>query len=143
METYQNILVVIDPTTNEHKALKRAIDLASKINHNNASPTKVSAFLSIFDFSYEMTTILSSEERDVMRQSMVKDKKLWLENLINELNTDIEINCQVVWHNRPFEAIIELVIKQKVLINMTNSNQSFSHLLIGIFYVNAPALSYW
>ena len=29
METYQNILVVIDPTTENQKALKRAIDLAT------------------------------------------------------------------------------------------------------------------
>jgi universal stress protein E len=127
METYQNILVVIDPTTNEQKALNRAIDLASKINHNSDSQTKVSAFLSIFDFSYEMTTILSSEERDVMRQSMIKDKKLWLENLISELNTDVEINCQVVWHNRPFESIIERVIKQgyDLVIKGTHQHDKF------------------
>jgi universal stress protein E len=127
METYQNILVVIDPTTNEQKALNRAIDLASKINHNSGSQTKVSAFLSIFDFSYEMTTILSSEERDVMRQSMIKDKKLWLENLISELNTDVEINCQVVWHNRPFESIIERVIKQgyDLVIKGTHQHDKF------------------
>lgn len=127
METYQNILVVIDPTTNEQKALNRAIDLASKINHNSDSQTKVSAFLSIFDFSYEMTTILSSEERDVMRQSMIKDKKLWLENLISELNTDVEINCQVVWHNRPFESIIERVMKQgyDLVIKGTHQHDKF------------------
>jgi universal stress protein E len=127
METYQNILVVIDPTTNEQKALNRTIDLASKINHNSDSKTKVSAFLSIFDFSYEMTTILSSEERDVMRQSMIKDKKLWLENLISELNTDVEINCQVVWHNRPFESIIERVIKQgyDLVIKGTHQHDKF------------------
>ncbi|WP_114325897.1 universal stress protein UspE [Candidatus Colwellia aromaticivorans] len=112
METYQNILVVIDPTTNEQKALKRAIDLASKINQNGTNQTKITAFLSIFDFSYEMTTILSTDERDAMRQSVIKDKEFWLENYIKELNPDIEIDCQVVWHNRPFEAIIERVIKQ-------------------------------
>lgn len=110
METYQNILVVIDPTTDEQKALKRAIDLATSINATG-SQVKVSAFLSIFDFSYEMTTILSSDERDVMRQSVIKDKQSWLKKLINELKPAIEIDCQVVWHNRPFEAIIERVIK--------------------------------
>lgn len=109
METYQNILVVIDPTTDEQKALKRAIDLATSINATG-SEVSVSAFLSIFDFSYEMTTILSSEERDVMRQSVIKDKELWLESLVDELKPAIDINCQVVWHNRPFEAIIEKVI---------------------------------
>ncbi|GAA6173696.1 universal stress protein UspE [Colwellia sp. KU-HH00111] len=110
METYQNILVVIDPTTDEQKALKRAIDLATSIKATDRQ-VKVSAFLSIFDFSYEMTTILSSDERDVMRQSVIKDKELWLQNIIDELKPTIEINCQVVWHNRPFEAIIERVIK--------------------------------
>jgi len=127
MENYQNILVVIDPSTNEQKALKRAIDLASKINHNRANKTKVSAFLSIFDFSYEMTTILSSEERDVMRQSVIKDKELWLESIIHELNPDIEINCQVVWHNRPFEAIIEQVINKgyDLVIKGTHQHDKF------------------
>jgi universal stress protein E len=127
METYRNILVVIDPTTDEQKALKRAIDLASKINHNSTNQVKVNAFLSIFDFSYEMTTILSSDERDVMRQSVVKDKEIWLENLINELNTDITISCQVVWHNRPFEAIIEQVIKQDydLVIKATHQHDKF------------------
>ena len=112
METYQNILVVIDPSSNEQKALKRAIDLASKINRNGINQTEITAFLSIFDFSYEMTTILSSDERDVMRQSVIKDKELWLKDLINELNPNRPINCQVVWHNRPFEAIIDQVINQ-------------------------------
>lgn len=127
METYQNILVVIDPSTDEQKALKRAIDLASKINHNGVIKSKVSAFLSIFDFSYEMTTILSSDERDVMRQSVIKDKELWLESIIHELNPDIEINCQVVWHNRPFEAIIEQVIKQDydLVIKGTHQHDKF------------------
>jgi universal stress protein E len=127
METYQNILVVIDPTTNEQKALNRAIDLASKINHSSDSQTKVCAFLSIFDFSYEMTTILSSEERDVMRQSMIKDKELWLKSLISESNTDIEITCQVVWHNRPFESIIEQVLKQgyDLVIKGTHQHDKF------------------
>lgn len=110
METYQNILVVIDPTTNEQKALKRAIDLATSI-HATGSQVNVSAFLSIFDFSYEMTTILSSDERDVMRQSVIKDKEIWLKSIISELNPAIKIDCKVVWHNRPFEAIIERVIE--------------------------------
>lgn len=112
METYQNILVVIDPSSNDQKALKRAIDLASKINQNGTNQTAITAFLSIFDFSYEMTTILSSDERDAMRQSVIKDKELWLKSLIDELHPAIDIDCKVVWHNRPFEAIIEQVIQQ-------------------------------
>ena len=126
METYQNILVAIDPTTDEQKALKRAIDLAASINACG-SKVNVSAFLSIFDFSYEMTTILSSDERDVMRQSVIKDKELWLEGLISDLNPNIEISSQVVWHNRPFEAIIERVIQENydLVIKGTHQHDKF------------------
>lgn len=126
METYQNILVVIDPTTDKQKALERAIDLATSINASG-NKVNVSAFLSIFDFSYEMTTILSSDERDVMRQSVIKDKELWLESLINDLNPTIEINSQVVWHNRPFEAIVERVIKENydLVIKGTHQHDKF------------------
>jgi len=112
MNTYQNILVVIDPTTNDQKALKRAIDLAISIDASG-NKVNVTAFLSIFDFSYEMTTILSSDERDVMRQSVIKDKELWLTDIISDLNPEIKITSQVVWHNRPFEAIVERVIQEK------------------------------
>ncbi len=110
METYQSILVVVDPTTDEQKALRRAIELASRVVENAKNKVKVCAFLSIFDFSYEMTTILSTDERDVMRQSVINDKELWLKTIIASLKADIEIDCQVVWHNRPFEAIVERVI---------------------------------
>lgn len=126
METYQKILVVIDPTTDEQKALKRAIDLATSIKASG-NKVSISAFLSIFDFSYEMTTILSSDERGVMRQSVIKDKELWLEDLIKDLNPAIEINNQVVWHNRPFEAIVERVIQENydLVIKGTHQHDKF------------------
>jgi len=112
MNTYKNILVVIDPSTNEQKALKRAVSLAANINEANGSKVIINAFLSIFDFSYEMTTILSGDERDAMRQSVINDKELWLKDIIQSLNTDIDIQCQITWHSRPFEAIIEQVINK-------------------------------
>ena len=108
MEKYQNILVVIDPTTEYQKALERAVTLAK---HTQA---KITAFLTIFDFSYEMTTMLSSEERESMRKSVINDRKTWVESLISDVDHDnIDIDCKVVWHNRPFESVIEEVINGK------------------------------
>ncbi|MBL0711500.1 MAG: universal stress protein UspE [Colwellia sp.] len=123
METYQNILAVIDPTADEQKALKRAIELAISIKAKSSNDVKINAFLTIFDFSYEMTTILSSGERDVMRQSVVKDKELWLESIVKKLKSNVNIDCQVVWHNRPFEAIIEQVIKHSYDIVIKGTHQ--------------------
>lgn len=109
MEKYQNILVVIDPNTEDQKALKRAVELAKK------TQAKITALLSIFDFSYEMTTMLSSDERDTMRDSVLKSRQLWLQDLIavpedNDISCCVTINTKVVWHNRPFEAVINEVL---------------------------------
>lgn len=106
MKKYQNILTVIDPTVEDQKALKRSIELA---NHTNAN---ITAFLTIFDFSYEMTTMLSSDERETMRSSVIDDRQQWLNKIIANLNTkNLTINTKVVWHNRPFEAVINEVLK--------------------------------
>ena len=106
MEKYQKILAVVDPTTEDQKALKRAIELARKTG------ASITAFLTIYDFSYEMTTMLSSDEREAMRQSVINDRTQWLQSLLSELDTgEIRIDCQVIWHNRPFEQIIEQVLK--------------------------------
>ena len=124
MDMYQNILVVIDPTTEDQKALKRAIELASRIN--TAHPEQqinITAFFSIFDFSYEMTTILSSGERDSMRQMVIKEKQLWLDDVISATNSQIDITSKVVWHNRPFEAIISQVIDHNHDLVMKGTHQ--------------------
>ncbi|MEI6895578.1 MAG: universal stress protein UspE [Colwellia sp.] len=114
MDTYQNILVVIDPTTDEQKALNRAIELAAKIKtYAPEQQITITAFFSIFDFSYEMTTILSSSERNSMSQMVVEEKQHWLNDLISATNSPIKIESKVVWHNRPFEAIIKHVIEHQ------------------------------
>lgn len=107
MEKYQKILAIIDPTTEQQKALNRAIELAQKTN------ASITAFLSIYDFSYEMTTMLSGEEREAMRQSLINDRLEWLNDVIQSLDhQNINIDCKVIWHNRPFEPIIEQVLHQ-------------------------------
>jgi universal stress protein E len=58
-----------------------------------------------------------------MRQSVIKDKESWLNGIIDELKTSINIECQVVWHNRPFEAIIEQVIEHNYDIVIKGTHQ--------------------
>lgn len=106
MEKYQKILAIVDPTTEDQKALKRAIELARKTG------ACITAFLTIYDFSYEMTTMLSSDEREAMMQSVINDRRQWLESLLAELDLNgLSVDCQVIWHNRPFEQIIGQVLK--------------------------------
>ncbi len=105
MEKYQKILAIIDPTTDDQKALKRAVELANK------TKATITAFLSIYDFSYEMTTMLSSDEREAMRQSLINDRIQWLNDIIEDIqHENLVIDHKVIWHNRPFEPIIEQVL---------------------------------
>ena len=106
METIKRIIAVIDPTKDDQNALARSIDLAKK------SGASITAFMTVYDFSYEMTTMLSGDEREAMRQAVLKDRELWLKELISPYQ-NINIDTQVIWHNRPYEAIINTVINDK------------------------------
>lgn len=60
MSIYSKILVVADINHDEQPALARAMQLAQK----STSVSHITFFLSIYDFSYDMTSMLSLEERD-------------------------------------------------------------------------------
>lgn len=107
MAKFKDVLVVLDPAAEEQKALNRAIELAEH------TPCKLTAFVSIYDFSYEMTTMLSGEERESMRQAVLKDREIWAERLLfGARQKNIECSVNVVWHNRPFESIVQAVQQQ-------------------------------
>ncbi|ORT49756.1 hypothetical protein ST37_15520 [Vibrio sp. qd031] len=116
MSIYNNILVVADINNDEQPALARAMQLGRK----SKSPCSVTFFLSIYDFSYEMTSMLSSEERDAMRAGVVHQRTQWMKEVAEPyLDNNITLDIKVIWHNRPYEAIIgqvyaaghEIVIK--------------------------------
>lgn len=104
---YQKILAVIEPETEQQKSLSRAIDIAQK---NGAS---ITAMLTLYDVSYELTSMLTSDEREHMRQAVIDDRTDWLVNLVSEKRTDqtISIDVKTIWHNRPYEAIIYEVLE--------------------------------
>lgn len=116
MNTIKRILAVIDPTKDDHHGLARSIDLAKK------SGASITAFMTVYDFSYEMTTMLSFEEREAMRKAVITDRELWLKDIISTY-PNINITTQVVWHNRPFEAIINTVIEQEYDLVVKSTHQ--------------------
>lgn len=105
MKEYKNLLVVVDATSNSQPALARAIELATR---NQAS---ITVFLTIFDFSYEMTSILSGQERESMRKGVIAQRQAWLDDVLEQYTCpEISIQSEVIWHNRPFESIIQHAI---------------------------------
>ena len=105
MDKIKRILAVIDPTKAQQNSLQRALSLAKKTGAH------ITAFLSIYDFSYEMTTMLSRDEREAMREAVIKDREAWLNDLLSSID-DIDVHSLVLWHNRPYEAVINTVINE-------------------------------
>ncbi len=102
MVKYRNILVVIDPTKDEQTSLTRAVYICE---HEDDAHLKL--FLSIYDFSYEMTSMLSMEEREAMRSGVIEQQQEWLQELAAPYKEKgLNVETKVVWHNRPFESII-------------------------------------
>ena len=106
MNSIKQILAIIDPTADSQHGLSRSIELAKK------SGASITAFMSIYDFSYEMTTMLSGEEREAMRNAVIKDRQLWLDDILTQY-PELTIKSIVVWHNRAYEAIIDTVITEQ------------------------------
>lgn len=126
MNALKKILVVIDPNDEAQRAMSRALELA------RTTGASITAFLSIYDFSYEMTTMLSIQERDAMRRAMVEDREQWLKGTIEDKFSDYgDININVLWHNRPFEAIIETAIKQQydLIVKATHEHDALKSII--------------
>lgn len=79
MSIYSKILVVADINHDEQQALARAMQLAQK----STSTSHVTFFLSIYDFSYDMTSMLSLEERDAMRKGVIHQREQWMRSIAN------------------------------------------------------------
>jgi universal stress protein E len=106
MTIYNSILVVADVNQEEQPALARAMLLARK----SEDRSHVTLFLPIYDFSYEMTSMLSIDEREAMRKGVVHQRTLWLKKISAPyLDDSIDFDIKVVWHHRPFEAIVHEV----------------------------------
>jgi len=103
MSIYNKILVVADINHDEQPALARAIQLAKK----SRSTSHITFFLSIYDFSYDMTSMLSADERDAMRRGVIHQREQWMKKVAQPyINDSVVFDVKVVWHNRPYEAII-------------------------------------
>lgn len=105
MANYQNILVAIDASQDDQPALRRAVYLHHRIG------CRIKAFLPIYEFSYEMTTLLSPDERTAMRKGVISQRTAWLKEQAQAyIDAGVPVDIKVVWHNRPFEAIIQEVV---------------------------------
>lgn len=119
MSVYNNILAIVEPEQTEQPSISRAIALAEKTDGT------VTAFMTIYDFSYEMTTMLSVNEREAMRNAVVEERTNWLKEQL--IDYSFPIDAVVKWHNRPYEAIITYAqnTHQDIVVKATRTHDDF------------------
>ncbi|MDD9173834.1 MULTISPECIES: universal stress protein UspE [Aliivibrio] len=104
MNRYRKILVVGIIDQDEQPALDRALDIAKR----STKSSEITLFCTTYDFSYEMTSMLSADERTAMRNGVVSQKVKMFDEIISNYNIPehVTIKVKMVWHNRPYEAIV-------------------------------------
>ena len=124
MIQYNHILAVIEADRDTQPALNRAVELARKTG------ASVTAILIIYDFSYDMTTMLSGDERESMRQAVIQDKEKWLEDEVRTL-TDFTVDVVVKWNNRAYEEVIRYTISSKadMVVKATKKHDDLSSVI--------------
>jgi len=102
MNKYKNILVVADAIDTKQKALSRALFLAKQ-----QEQVKIKLLLVIYDLSYELTSLLSSDERISMQEAILTEEKKAFIQRLNQDHPDAKFSLKLIWHNRPFESILQ------------------------------------
>ncbi|MBQ8706590.1 MAG: universal stress protein UspE [Succinivibrionaceae bacterium] len=93
MKKYRNILLVLDAAGYNHNALEKAFFLAKR-----DPEVKVTVFLAIFDFSYELSTIMSFTEKEEMLSKIIDAKEAEVEQVIREQGLENKnLTVKVVW----------------------------------------------
>lgn len=108
MVKYRKILVVANPEEELQVALSRAVKVAEL-----EQDAELTLLLPIYDFSYEMTSMLSAEERREMQDGVIAQRSEWLEQLLAPYQAQgLKVAGKVVWHSRPFECILQEVLTE-------------------------------
>ncbi|MCG6201349.1 universal stress protein UspE [Psychromonas antarctica] len=127
MIKYRNILVLIDPSKTSQPALEQAVQIAEK-----DKKAKITLFVCCYDLSYEMTSLSSNDERQAMQRIVIKENRDWLKELaLPYEEKGLKIDKQVVWHSRPFQAVILEVLKNNhnLVIKSTHPHSKLSAIL--------------
>lgn len=106
MNKYRNILVVADSDLKSNMSLSRAVHIAQQ---EGADQIKIKFFLVIYDFSYELTSVLPQSEREEMRNTVIHEKLGALTKIAESYSHCATIEVKAIWNSHYFDAILEEV----------------------------------
>lgn len=126
---FNNILVVLDPENEKQYALARAVRLVKEQKNEKA---QITTFMSVYDLSYEMSAMLSSEERSNMHREVINQRQQAVQPYLDKYaDPNIHFSSVVVWNSNEAEAISAEVEKGQydLVVKYTQTEESLTALL--------------
>ncbi|PJG86410.1 universal stress protein UspE [Conservatibacter flavescens] len=127
---FTNILVVLNPETEKQYALARAVRLAKEQKHEH--PIKITLFLTVYELSYEMSALLSSEEREEMHNGVIQQRLELLQPYLEKYaDPMIQFESSVVWNSNEAEAIVQQITEKHydLVVKYTKEEDSLAALI--------------
>ncbi|MDP9501150.1 universal stress protein UspE [Bisgaard Taxon 45] len=127
---FNNILVILNPENEKQYALARAVRLVKE--QKSHQKVKITVFLAVYDLSYEMSALLSSEERAEMHQGVIEQRTLAIQPYLDKYaDPNILFETKVVWHSNEAEAIAQEVEKHDydLVVKYTKEEESITSLI--------------
>lgn len=127
---FNNILVILNPENEKQYALERAIRLVDE--QKNENKVQITVFMAVYDLSYQMSSLLSSEEREKMHHDVITEYEKAIELYLEKyIAPNIEYHSIVVWDNNEAEAISKEVEKDKydLIVKYTQEEENLSSLI--------------
>ena len=127
---FNNILVVLNPDNEKQYALARAVRLVKE--QQNETKVKITTLLSVYDLSYEMSALLSSEERSQMHKTAIEQQRQAVQFYLDKYaDPEIEFESHIVWSSNEADAIREEVEKNQydLVVKYTKDEESFTSLI--------------
>ncbi len=128
---FNNILVILNPENEKQYGLARAVRLVKE--QKSETPVNITVFLPVYDLSYEMSALLSADEREEMHKTVVeqrqKDVLPYLEKYTDPM---IIFHSRVVWSSNESEAIVAEIEANHydLVIKYTKEEESLTSLFV-------------
>lgn len=91
---FQNIVVVIEPRQLRQPALERAMAIAQIAGQ---SKVRILAVMPVFESSWDLSSLVSSKEKDEAREGIIKKHQKWLSAYLRIHAMGYEIEEKIVW----------------------------------------------
>jgi nucleotide-binding universal stress UspA family protein len=112
MERFKNILLVLNPESDELVAVARAVTLARQ-NQARLHVIVVLEHLPLDELPLGTRTLLGMLDRDVLREMIEQRQRGLLRTGLSKLSTEgIDLSTSVEWSHTPFLTVVQRVLRQ-------------------------------